>query len=99
MPGVKIELDHGGIAEILKSAAVGAMVDEAASQVAANVEAQGQMVNGGRDVLPVVLDSYVTDRQARSVTLAHPAGLAVQAKHGTLTRAAADAGLEVTERA
>lgn len=94
----KLELDHAGIAELLKSSGIRSLVDGAAADIAGIVEGQGQMVNNGTEALPVVVDSYTTDRHAASVTLAHPAGLAVQAKHGTLTRAAAGAGLEVTEK-
>jgi hypothetical protein len=36
-----------------------------------------------------------TDRAHAEVILAHPAGIAVQAKHGALTKAASQAGLEV----
>lgn len=93
-----LELDHDGIADLLKSDQIRALVAEAADAVAGNVEASGQMVNNGNDPLPVARDSYTTDRAGESVTLAHPAGLAVQAKHGTLTQAAASAGLEVTEK-
>lgn len=92
----KLELDHDGIAELLKSGAIREMVDGATQSVAANVGTVS--VAGGREDAPVVVDSYTTDRAAGSVTIAHPAGLAVQAKYGTLTRAAAAAGLEVTEK-
>jgi hypothetical protein len=43
----------------------------------------------------VRVDSYETDRARAEVWLAHPSGLAVQAKHGLLTKAASEAGLEV----
>jgi hypothetical protein len=90
----KFELDHDGIAELLKGGQIRALVDEAAQSVASNVT--DVEVSDGE--APVVVDSYTTDRAAASVTLAHAAGLALQAKHGTLTRAAGAAGLEVTER-
>jgi hypothetical protein len=73
-------------------------VNDLAHAVAAQVEAAGQKVDNGREDLPVKVDEYTTDRAAASVTLAHPAGRAVQAKHGLLTRAAASVGLEVTQR-
>lgn len=98
MTASKVRLDSAGVAAVLKSAAVAATVTAAAEQVAGQVRSQGVTVAHGED-LPVVVNSYVTDRAAASVTLAHPAGLAVQAKHGALTAAAAAVGLEVTEKA
>lgn len=67
------------------------MVEAAAQQVAASVdvgsvtEAEvGVMMGTTKYGAPVAL-----------VTIKHPAGLAMQAKHGTLTKAAASVGLEV----
>ncbi len=92
-----LTLNHAGIADVLKSGDVAAQVNALAEQVAANVLAEGQLVAHG-DEMPVTVTPYTTDRAAASVTITHPAGLAVQAKHGTLTRAAAAAGLEVREK-
>lgn len=86
--------DTAGIAELEKSDGVAAAVKALAVQVAANAESQHRAVSSGQ-VLPVKVDTYTTDRAAASVTLAHPAGLAMQAKYGVLTKAAAGAGLEV----
>ena len=66
-------------------------VDEAAAKIAANV-------NVGS-----VTDAEVRVRSGKTewgwpvarVTIAHPAGLAMEAKHGTLKKAAAGAGLTV----
>lgn len=86
--------------ELAKSANVRLMVDQAARKVAEKVEAQGITV-GDRDggtneyPLPVRVQSYTTDRAGAAVVLAHPAGAAVQAKHGVLTKAAAELGLDV----
>lgn len=92
-----VRLDHGGIAALLKSGAMQALVSLAAEKVAANVRSQGIMVEGepGDVALPVEVSTTMTDRAHASVTLAHPAGKAVQAKHGALTKAASAAGLEV----
>lgn len=94
-----------GFEEILKSAGVAAATNGVAEQVAANVRAQGIRVgdrDGGKheDALPVEVKSSTTDdmrndRVKASVVLAHASGQAVQAKHGALTRAAAEAGLNV----
>lgn len=90
----EVRLNHAGVAAILKSAAAHAAVDKLAEQVADNARSQGRKVASGED-LPVEVTSYTTDRASASVTLAHPAGIAMQAKYGVLTRAAAEAGLEV----
>lgn len=96
----RIRLDHAGVAAILKSAEVAREVEKLAEKVASNVKAQGIKV-GDRDGgpreydLPVTVSMTTTDRAHANVTLAHPSGNAVQAKHGALTKAAAEAGLEV----
>jgi hypothetical protein len=92
-----IDLSDRGMEALAKSAAVAALVAKAAEEVADNVRSQGIRVQGipGDVELPVKVSTYETDRARASVTLAHPAGLAVQAKHGALSRAAASAGLDV----
>lgn len=97
MASIDVRLDRGGIRAVLNSGDVGAAINGLAHQIASNVQAANQRV-ANDDELPVVVDEYTTDRTAASVTLAHPAGLAVQAKHGLLTKAAASAGLEVKAR-
>lgn len=99
----EIHLNHAGIARILKSAEMQRVVQAAAEAVAENVKAQGITVgdiDGGKHEyeLPVEVSMTTTDRAHGNVTLTHPAGLAVQAKHGALTKAAAEAGLDVRSR-
>lgn len=69
-----------------------------AREVADAVEKQGIEVGaetGDPDEYPLpVQATREPDGEAR-VTIDHPAGKAVQAKHGVLTRAAASLGLEV----
>lgn len=84
-------LDHGGIAETLKSAPVAAAVRTLAEQVAGSVRSQKPGVD-------VVVDSYTTDRAAASVTIRDVRARGWQVRDGVLTRAASGAGLEVTER-
>ena len=91
---VDYKSDRAGLKALLKSGEMAALVDPKARQIAANVDNQ---LSRGEEV-PVVVDEYTTDRRAASVTLAHAAGLAMQAKYGTLTRAASAAGLEVKSR-
>lgn len=83
-------LDSAGIAEILKSAEMQAAVTGLAESIAGDVRSQV----GDAEV---VVDEYMTDRAAASVTIKHPKGLLLQARDGVLTRAASSAGLEVTE--
>lgn len=89
-----VRLDRRGVGSVLKSDAVGRAIDALAEDVADNVRSQGLTVSDGSD-LPVTVTPHTTDRRAASVALAHPAGIAMQAKYGALTKAASDAGLEV----
>ena len=84
----KIKLDHAGIASILKNEMRGP-VEAAAAAIAANVDV------GSVTEAQVTVRSYTTDRAACAVSIAHPAGLAIQAKYGSLTKAAASVGLQV----
>jgi hypothetical protein len=98
-----IKLNHAGIEQILKAAPMQAAVKAAAEQIAQNVRDQGIKVGdkdgGAHEIdLPVTVTMTTTDRAHANVTIAHPAGEAVQAKHGALTKAAAQAGLDVRER-
>ena len=95
-----VRLNSPGIAAILRSAQMRRVTRRAAEAVAENVRDQGITVGGfkgdeGDIDLPVTVTETVTDRAHANVTLAHPAGAAVQAKHGALTKAAAQAGLDV----
>lgn len=95
-----VKLNSAGVASFLKSAEVRRATHEAAEAVAANVRAQdikvGDRDGGKHEIdLPVKVYEGTTDRAAARVVLAHPSGLAVQAKHGALTKAAAQAGLDV----
>ncbi len=85
---------HLDLDALLKDSAIAAEINDLAHRVAANAS---HTTEAGVE-LPIVVDEYTTDRRAASVTIAHPAGLAAQAKHGVLTRAAAAAGLEVRAR-
>ena len=79
--------DTAGIGEILKSQGMRDELRRVARQMAAQVESET-----GR---PVEITDGTTDRASVSVTIADPAGSAIQAKHGPLTRAAMTAGLDV----
>lgn len=94
MASIDFRPDRGGLRELLKSSGLSAEVNKLAQQVARNA---AHTTSQGVE-LPIVVDEYTTDRGAASVTIAHPAGLPTQVKYGTLTRAAAAAGLEVREK-
>ena len=91
-----LKLDHGGMAQMLKSGEVAAVIASLAAEVAT---AAGAEESVQRNAVPVETRSYTTDRAASAVSLAHPAGLPIEGKYGPLTRAAGGAGLEVRGRA
>ncbi|MGV0369515.1 hypothetical protein ACUY29_12170 [Corynebacterium aurimucosum] len=68
------------------------------SSLAPQLESKAQAVAGSVEGDVPVTVTMKTDSHGRPValvTLAHAKGLAMQAKHGTLTRAAASQGLDV----
>ena len=88
---MKIKIDSDGMAELLKSAAIMTAVENAARVVADNAEKDPSVQRHG---VPVGVRTGYTDRARAVVALAHPAGIGIQAKHGTLTRAVSAAGLK-----
>jgi hypothetical protein len=96
-------VDYAGVGRIMRSAEMHRTIQDATEEVARRVDARGIQVgdrDGGpaEDEIPVKTGVITTDRAHGTVTLAHPSGLAVQAKHGLLTKAAADLGLDVGGR-
>lgn len=92
MADVQVKLDSAGIAQVLKSEPVARAVHQLAQGIAADVRTREP------DAEDVVVDDYTTDRAASSVTIRDARGRLWQVRDGILTRAAAGAGLEVTER-
>lgn len=90
-----LKLDHGGIAELLKSGGIASVIQSAAEATAAAARGRPEVV---RHEASVTVAAGTTDRAICSVTVAHFLGMGLQGKHGTLTGAAGDAGLEVSER-
>ena len=94
-----IRLDRNGIAALAKSAGMAVVVNDAAVTIASNVTSQGFTASSGaaRSEAAIVgaVDLYTTDRVSAAVTIKHPAGLALQAKYGVLTKACSAAGLEL----
>jgi hypothetical protein len=92
-----VRLDHRGLGSVLKSGEMAEVVEGVADRVADNVASQGLTTEAGATVTAEVT-GYTTDRAAAAVTIDGPWGLPMQARHGVLTKAAAAAGLEVTEQ-
>lgn len=96
----RVRLNSRGIQSVLTSTLMHRAVQGVAESVADNVKAMDIRV-GDRDggsherELPVDVSVTTTDRAHARVTITHPAGAAVQAKHGALTKAAGQAGLDV----
>jgi hypothetical protein len=85
---VVVKLNKKGVAQIAKSQEMAALMNATAARVAAAVDSDE----------PVETDEYTTDRRAAGVTLASERGETEEAVAGTLKRAAASVGLEVTLR-
>lgn len=85
---VRVKLNRRGMRDLLRSEGVQQVLARKAAAVAGQVEAAGIRVEGkpGRVELPVKVDVAAGAERARArVILDHPAGLAVEAKHGILT--------------
>src|SRR5690606_2969079 len=96
MAAVRLRVDHRAIESVLRPAPA----VEAIAQRAILIDEEGQNHQSvRRHKMPVKRESYKTDRAGEAVIIAHPGGLAVQAKYGALTRAARVAGLEVRKEA
>lgn len=95
MMATKVRLYYGQLDFVLDLAA--GLVHDAAERIASNAR-RGIMVEGipGDVALAVVVEDSHTDRPKSTVKLAHPSGMAVQAKHGVLTAGASGAGFEVS---
>lgn len=93
---VRVRLDPAGIRQVLQSAPMRAMVAQAGEQAATAVRAQGRIARSGAQssgpditgsVRVVVGSSGYDGRPVAQVSITHPAGVAMQAKHGVMTRA------------
>lgn len=84
----RVRLKSRGMRALLRSDQVQEILGRKARAVADQVEAAGIRVEGtpGRRPLPVTVAVGAGKERARAaVILDHPAGLAVEAKHGILT--------------
>ncbi len=91
MARMKVNLNFAEIGRILRED-MREPIDKLAAEIASKVDV------GSVTEAEVTVRSYTTDRAAAAVTIAHPAGMAIQAKHGALTKAAAELGLEVKSK-
>lgn len=91
----RVKLDRAGLIAVLKSSEVANVVEGMAERVADNID--GTQAHDG-PVEVGVMPSERGDRAGALVTIMHPAGIGLEAKHGVMTRAASAAGLRVTAR-
>lgn len=84
---VRIETNYRGIGDLLTSSEVQDMLNDKAEAVANAARSRGLMVEGvpGDVPLPVTTSAAGDGTRARAyVTIDHPSGLAVEAKHRLL---------------
>jgi len=84
----KIVFNQLAVAEILK-VRMRKPVEDAANKIAAAADV------GSVTDAKVTVKMYETDRAHAVVAIAHPAGIAMELKHGTLRKAAASQGFEI----
>jgi len=96
----KIKLDRRGIGAVLAGGEVTGVIADLGEDVASRVYEDSH-----DGIVPVDATPYrarlrgdTVPRAAVAVTMAHPAGMAIEAKRGSLVAAASAAGLEVTAR-
>lgn len=98
MTRTKVHLDRVALERVLRRREVGEAVGRLGGEIADKIRSQGIEVNdrdGGPAEFPLPVMVFVGEDATGAVALSHPSGLAVQAKHGPLTKAAAALGLEV----
>jgi hypothetical protein len=90
-----IHIDYKAVGEVLKVTMRGP-IDEKIAEIAANAAADPDLLDDAPGSITV--QHFTTDRAGGTVNIAQANGLAIQAKSGVLTKAAAAAGLEVTSK-
>lgn len=90
-----VRLDRAGMSQMLKSLPVRTAITGFAQGVVSSARADEPVQRHGAEV---VAEDYTTDRAASAVLIKHPIGMGIQAKYGTLTRAAAAQGLQVRSK-
>lgn len=98
MSGAEVHIDEAAIRRLARRPDVRAATRKLAQRVAGRVEAQhitvGDLQADGVENI-VDIPVIVSDTEEVQVILAHPAGIAVQAKYGALTKAASAEGIHV----
>jgi hypothetical protein len=95
----KVKIDRAGVQAVLRSGDVADMVHGEAVNLASELRTDPAILRNTLATLDgIKVDDYTTDRAASSVTITHASGVAIQAKHGSLTGAAERSGLEVKQR-
>jgi hypothetical protein len=87
-----IKIRRPGVVEMLKSPQVRKEISSLAEAIASEVRNDEPIL---RHQAEVKVEEYTTDRAASAILIKHPVGMGIQAKYGTLTRAASSAGLQV----
>lgn len=77
---------------MLKQAEVRRAITDVAENIGNIVRSDSPVIRHGAEIK---VEDYTTDRAASAVLIKHPIGMGIQAKYGTLTRAASSAGLSV----
>lgn len=92
---MRVHLNHAALQKKLEGPGADRARKQLAETIADNVRRQGITVGSidAGDSTETELPVIVSD--AGNVVVAHPAGVAVEAKYGALVKAAAAAGLEV----
>lgn len=105
MARVQVRLDHAGIRQVLQSSPMRAMVTAAGERAAEAIRAQNRLARSAGQASGPDLTGDITvrpgvgaydQRPVAIVTVAHPAGVAMQARHGIITRAVRAMGAGVS---
>lgn len=98
MARAKIKVNYPGLMKVADSPEMHQAVEGAGDEVAAQVARGGYTAEAGAKESGPQLRAEVemkSDPAVARVVVKHPAALAMQARHGMLTRAATAAGLKV----
>lgn len=94
----RVRVNPAAVKAVLRSPETTKALEAEAQRIASRVTSLGIQVgdeDGGPAEIPIPVKVAADDGHAY-VTLAHPSGLAVQAKHGALTKSASGPGVAVT---
>ena len=98
MARAKVKLNYAGLKEIANSPEMHRAIQDLGEQVANGINDGGYVAHGPGKDSPAELRAEVemkSDPAVAVVRVKHPAALAMQAKRGMFTKAAAEAGLKL----